>query len=295
MHAISYAAPTTVEDAVSILAEHGASARMLAGGTDLIVQVREKLRDTSVFVDAKHIPDLMQLVFDADGSVTLGAAVPCYRIYAEATMQAQYSALVDACRIVGSTAIQGRASVGGNLCNSGPAGDTIPPLIVLGATANIAGPHGQRSVVAEDFCTGPSRNVLGENELLVSVTLPKPAAGSGSHYLRFIPRNEMDIAEVGVGASVTLDGDKITAARVAIGAVAPRPLFVEEAGAALMGQTAGEAAYEAAANAVRDAAVPIDDMRGTVAHRKHLSFVLTQRALRGAVNRARGMEVGNGH
>ncbi len=295
MHAISYAAPTTVEDAVSILAEYGASARMLAGGTDLIVQVREKLRDTSVFVDAKHIPDLMQLVFDADGTATLGAAVPYHRIYADATMQAQYSALVDASRIVGSTGIQGRASVGGNLCNSGPAGDTIPPLIVLGATANVAGPNGQRSVAAEDFCTGPSQNVLGESELLVSLTLPKPPPGSGSHYLRFIPRNEMDIAEVGAGASVTLDGDTITAARVAIGAVAPTPLFVAEAGAALVGQTAGEAAYEAAANAARDAATPIDDMRGTIAHRKHLSFVLTQRALRGAVNRARGMGVGNGH
>ena len=295
MHAISYAAPTTIADAVSILAEHGAHARMLAGGTDLIVQVREKQRDTTVFVDAKHIPDLSQLVFNADGSATLGAAVPCYRIYGDAAIVAQYSALADACQIIGSTGIQGRASVGGNLCNSGPAGDTIPPLIVHGAVANIAGPSGNRTVAAEDFCTGPSRNVLGENELLVSLTLPKPAAGSGSHYLRFIPRNEMDIAEVGAGASVTLDGDTITAARISIGAVAPTPLFVTEAGEALVGQTAGEDAYAAAANIARDAARPISDMRGTVPHRKHLSFVLTQRALRGAVARARGMEVGNGH
>ena len=162
MHAISYAAPTTIADAVSILAEHGAHARMLAGGTDLIVQVREKQRDTTVFVDAKHIPDLSQLVFNADGSATLGAAVPCYRIYGDAAMVAQYSALTDACQIIGSTGIQGRASVGGNLCNSGPAGDTIPPLIVHGAVANIAGPSGNRTVAAEDFCTGPSRNVLGE-------------------------------------------------------------------------------------------------------------------------------------
>jgi carbon-monoxide dehydrogenase medium subunit len=268
---------------------------MLAGGTDLIVQVRERLRDTKIFVDAKNIPDLMQLAFDANGSATVGAAVPCYQIYANETMQSQYSALVDACRIVGSTGIQGRASIGGNLCNSGPAGDTIPPLIVLGATANVAGPNGKRAVAVEDFCTGPSRNVLDENELVVSLTIPNPSSGSGSHYLRFIPRNEMDIAEVGAGASVSLDGDTITAARIAIGAVAPTPLLVEEAGSALVGQAAGEEAYKDAANAARDAATPIDDMRGTVAHRKHLAFVLTQRALRGAVNRARGMEVGNGH
>lgn len=295
VHAISYAAPTTVADAVSILAEHGANARMLAGGTDLIVQVREKLRDTTVFVDAKHIPDLTQLTVNADGSATLGAAVPCHQIYGDDAIVAQYPALVDACRIIGSTGIQGRASVGGNLCNSGPAGDTIPPLIVHGAVANIAGANGERTLAVEDFCTGPSRNVLGDDELLVSLTLPKPADGSGSHYLRFIPRNEMDIAEVGAGAAVTLDGDTITAARVSIGAVAPTPLFVAEAGEALIGQTAGEAAYEVAANIARDAASPINDMRGTIAHRKHLSFVLTQRALRGAVARARGMEVGHGH
>ena len=295
LHAISYAAPTTVEDAVSILADHGSSARMLAGGTDLIVQVREKLRDTSVFVDAKQIPELMELTVDAGGAARLGAAVPCYRVYGNDVMEAQYSALVDASRIVGSTGIQGRASIGGNLCNSGPAGDTIPALIVLGAVANVAGPAGQRSIAVEDFCTGPSQNVLGEGEMLVSLTLPGIAPSTGSHYLRFIPRNEMDIAEVGAGASVTLDGDTITSARVAIGAVAPTPLLVPEAGEVMVGQIADETTYERAANAARDAATPINDMRGTVVHRKQLSFVLTQRAVRGAVDRARGMGVGNGH
>ncbi len=295
MRAIQYAAPSTVEDAVSILAEHGSDARMLAGGTDLIVQVREDARDTEVFVDAKHIPELMDVSVNSDGSTTLGAAVPCHQLYNDAQFTAAYPAVVDAARIIGSTGIQGRASVGGNLCNSGPAGDTIPALIVHSAVCNIAGPDGRRTVAVEDFCTAPGRNVLDDGELLVSLTLPKPPAGSGTHYLRFIPRNEMDIAVVGAGAFLQLDGASITAARVALAAVAPTPLFVQAAGDALVGMTADEDAFAVAADIARDAAVPIDDMRGTVAHRKQLSYVLTQRALRGAKARAQGGSPTNGH
>jgi len=295
LRAIQYAAPSTVEDAVTILAEHGSNARMLAGGTDLIVQVREDARDTEVFVDAKSIPELMELSVNADGSTTLGAAVPCHRLYNDAQFTASYPAVVDAARIIGSTGIQGRASVGGNLCNSGPAGDTIPALIVHSAVCNIVGPGGARTVAVEDFCTAPGRNVLADGELLVSLTLPKPPAGSGSHYLRFIPRNEMDIAVVGAGASLILDGDSITSARVALGAVAPTPLFVRAAGDALVGMTADEDSFAVAANIARDAATPINDMRGTVAHRKQLSYVLTQRALRGARARAQGGSPTNGH
>ncbi len=295
MRAIQYAAPTTVDDAVSILAEHGPRARMLAGGTDIIVQVREDARDADVLVDAKHIPELTSLTVDADGVTTLGAAVPCYELYNDAQFAAAYPAIVDAARIIGSTGIQGRASVGGNLCNSGPAGDTIPALIVHTAACNISGPGGARQVAVEDFCTAPGRNVLGNGELLVSLTLPAPSAGSGSHYLRFIPRNEMDIAVVGAGAFLQLDGDTISAARVALAAVAPTPLFVREAGDALVGAPADEASFAAAADLARSAASPIDDMRGTVAHRKQLSYVLTQRALRGAAARAQGGSPSNGH
>ena len=295
MRAIQYAAPSTVENAIAILAEHGSNARMFAGGTDLIVQVREDGRDTEVFVDAKHIPELMDVSVNADGSTTLGAAVPCHQLYNDAQFTASYPAVVDAARIIGSTGIQGRASVGGNICNSGPAGDTIPALIVHSAVCNIAGPDGLRTVAVADFCTAPGRNVLQDGELLVSITLPKPAAGSGTHYLRFIPRNEMDIAVVGAGAYLQLDGETITAARVALAAVAPTPLFVQAAGDALVGMTADEDSFAIAADIARDAAVPIDDMRGTVAHRKQLSYVLTQRALRGAKARAQGGSPTNGH
>ena len=292
---IKYAAPGSVEAAAAILAEHGARARMLAGGTDLIVQIREWLRDVDVVVDAKQIPELTEISFAGDGSMTLGAAAPCYQIYGNERAARTYPGLIDAVSMIGGTAIQGRASVGGNLCNSGPAGDSIPPLIVYSAMCNIAGPDGRRSVAAEDFCTGPGRNVLGADELLTSLTFPAQAAGTGAHYLRFIPRNEMDIAVVGAGARVRLDGDGIIeAARISVGAVAPRPLLVAEAGEALIGRQADEASYELAAAASRAAASPIDDMRGTIEYRKHMTGVLTVRALRGAVARAKGGRV-NGH
>jgi carbon-monoxide dehydrogenase medium subunit len=288
MHAVQYAAPTTLADAIAILQDFGAKARILAGGTDLIVQVAADARPVDLFVDGKRIPELMELTFDAQEGLTLGAAVPCYRIYENADIQRHYPGLVDAASIIGSTGIQGRASIGGNLCNSGPAADSTPILIAYGATARIAGPNGIREVPVETFCTGPGRNVLEPNELLVSLRLPTPPPHSGARYLRFIPRNEMDIAEVGAGASLTLSEPNgiITAARVALGAVAPTPLYVAEAGAALVGKAPTEEAFAEAAALAQAAATPISDMRGTVAHRKHLAGVLTKRALRGALERA---------
>lgn len=291
MHAIRYVEPSTVEEAVSVLVEHGPRARMLAGGTDLIVQVREYLRDWDVFVDAKRIPELMAISVDGDGSLRVGAAVPCTAIGADPHVMRTFSGLVDSASIIGGIAIQGRASIGGNLCNSGPAADSIPTLIAYGARCEIAGLDGRRTVAVEDFCTAPGRNVLEPGEILVSLSFPAPAARSGVSYLRFIPRGEMDIAVVGAAAHVVLDGDTITAARIAVGAVAPRPLFVPEAGAAMVGRPATEETYALAAAAARAAAAPISDMRGTAEHRRHLVGVLTTRALRGAVARARGSKL----
>jgi CO/xanthine dehydrogenase FAD-binding subunit len=288
MRAIQYAAPETLPDAVALLERYGAGARVLAGGTDLIVQAREHVRDVDVFVDAKRIPELMELSFDPARGLTLGAAVPCHRIYESAAVTRRYPGLVDAASIIGGTAIQGRASVGGNLCNAGPAADSTPALIVLSAVARIAGPRGERELAVEEFCTAPGVNALQPGELLVSLRLPPPRPGSGARYLRFIPRNEMDIAEVGAGASVELDaGGTIRAARVALGAVAPRPLFVPEVGAALVGKAPSEEVFAAAGAVAQAAARPITDQRGTAEHRRHLVGVLTKRALRGAVERAR--------
>jgi len=284
---IRYARPGTVSEAVSILAEIGPKARILAGGTDLIPQVNEYIRDAEVFVDGKRIPELMELSFDGDGTLTMGAAVPCYRVYEDDRVRQTFPGLVDAASIIGSTGIQGRASFGGNLCNSGPAADSIPPLIVYSAVAVIAGPDGFRDAPVEEFCTAPGRNVLENGEMLVSLRIPAPPARSGAHYLRFIPRNEMDIAVAGAAASITLGMDgTVSAARIALAAVAPRPLYIPLAGDSLIGGHPTVEAIAQAASLAQSACQPITDMRGTAEHRKHLVGVLTRRALVGAIERA---------
>jgi carbon-monoxide dehydrogenase medium subunit len=268
----------------------------MAGGTDVLVQMRAGRLKPDRVVDVKGVPELNELRADASG-LTVGAAVPCYRIYGDAQVQKSYPGLIDAVSIIGGVGIQGRASLGGNLCNASPSGDSIPVLIALGATANLAGPNGRRSVPVEQFCTAPGRSVLGPGELLVSMSIPAPRPHSGAHYQRFIPRYEMDIAVVGVGAAVELsaDGQTIRSARVSLGAVAPTPLFVAAAGAALEGKPANASSLAEAADIAREAAKPISDMRGTADQRKHLVAVLTQRVLEGAIARARGQEVHGAH
>ncbi len=290
MKALGYACPETLEEATALLAEYDGRARPLAGGTDIIVQVREGHRDLDLMVDVKRIPQLRQLTHDADQGLVLGAAVPCCEFYEHAEIASLYPGLVDAAELVGGTAIQSRASFGGNLCNSSPAADTIPALIAHQAVCVIAGPGGQREVPVESFCTAPGRNVLGRGELLVSLRIPTPAPNSGAHYLRFIPRNEMDIAVVGAGSSVVLNdaGDTFVSGRVGLGAVAPTPLLVEEAGEVLSGSPVSDAVIDQAAAAAGNAARPISDMRGTIEQRIHLSGVLTRRTLVKAVARARG-------
>ena len=287
MRDFAYVAANTVSEAVTLLDEKGQAARILAGGTDLIVQVREARRDVDWMIDIKSIPEVNVLDYNADTGLTLGAGVECYKIYAVDEICEAYPGLVDATKIIGGTAIQGRAAVGGNLCNASPAADCIPPLIVLNASCVIAGPNGERELPVEQFCTGPGQTALENGEMLVSMKIPAPASNSSSFYLRFIPRNEMDIAVVGAGASVTLDAAKqtIVSARIALGAVAPTPLFAEEASALLAGREVSEAAIDEAAQAAQAIARPISDMRGTAEQRTHLVGVLTRRALNGAIQR----------
>jgi len=287
---IDYISAQSVSEAAALLDNHGDRARVIAGGTDIIVQVREGRRDIDVLVDVKEIAELTAIEYSATDGLTLGAAAPCYQIYGDAEVAAAYPGLMDAARIIGSAQIQGRASVGGNLCNASPAADAICPLIVLSATCNVQGPNGSRAIAAEDFCTAPGQTALEQGELLVSMQLPAPTANSGAFYLRFIPRNEMDIAEVGAGAHVQLDssGQTIESARVALAAVAPTPLYVPAAGDHLAGKTISDELIQEAAEIAQAAARPISDMRGTAEHRKHLTAVLTRRALNGAIARARG-------
>ncbi|MBI1915469.1 MAG: xanthine dehydrogenase family protein subunit M [Planctomycetes bacterium] len=289
MKEIDYAAPATLTEATALLARKGA--RALAGGTDLIVQVRENRRDAELLVDLKNIAELNTLRFDAKEGLVLGAAVPCYRIAEHPDVRKRYPGLGDGVALIGGVQIQSRASVGGNLCNASPAADSIPALIALGASAVIATPSGTRDLIpVEKFCTGPGRTILGPGELLVHLHLPPPAPNSSSAYLRFIPRKEMDIAVVGVGVALALNDNRTACvfARIALGAVGPTPLLVPEAGAALAGRPLAEADLERAAELAQAQALPISDMRGSADYRRHLVGVLVKRALRIALQRVKG-------
>jgi carbon-monoxide dehydrogenase medium subunit len=289
LEAFDFVAPASIDEAVSILNEKGDRARMIAGGTDIIVMMRAGRRLADVVVDAKSIPELNQMSYTPDGGLTLGAAVPCYHIYQDAAISAAYPGLIDAASLIGGIQIQGRASIGGNLCNAAPSGDSIPAVIALSGVCNVAGPNGTRQIASEDFCTAPGQNALQPGEMLVSVSFPAPAANSGANYLRFIPRNEMDIAVAGVGSHVVLDdsGQNFVSARIALASVAPTPVFARDAGDSLAGKpVSAEAIQEASEKAMADA-VPINDMRGTIRQRTHLIGVLTRRTLNTAIERAR--------
>ena len=286
----TYLAPRSLAEAVQLVTEYGSRARALAGGTDLLVQLRAGLVEADAVIDLKHVPELTALAYTPDDGLTVGAATPCYRVYQDPAVVQFYPGLVDAASLIGSIQIQGRASVGGNLCNASPSGDTIPALIAEEGVCRIVGPAGERTLPVEAFCLAPRRNALQPGELLVALRFPPPRARTGTYYVRFIPRNEMDIAVAGVGASVTLaeDGETVQAARIALAAVGPTPLVAREASEGLTGQPASEASFQAAGEAAQAAARPITDMRGTIEQRRQLVRVLTVRALRQATERARG-------
>lgn len=287
MHELHYEAPTSLDQAIGLLAAAGDDGRMLAGGTDLIIQMRAGVREPGQVIDAKKIPELQTLSYDAQSGLRLGAALACCEIIDNPTVRQHYPGLVEAAGLIGSDQILARASVGGNVCNGSPAADTTPALIALGATCHIAGPNGTREVAVEDVVTAPGQTALAADELLVEFRIPAPPAKAADCYQRFIPRNEMDIAVVGVGSCVALDGDTCSAARIGLGAVAARPLLAKEAGAALVGKPLDAAAIDAAAKLAQAAASPISDMRGTAEFRTHLVGVLTRRTLEEAAARAR--------
>lgn len=290
MQPFAYQSPASVGEAVALLADPTRGARPFAGGTDLLVQMRRGLFAPEMLVDVKRIPELNCIAFDPAEGLTIGAAVSCAWLCDHPAVRQYYPGLIDAASIIGGAAIQRRATLGGNLCNAAPSGDSIPALIVLGATAMLAGPHGTRTVPVADFCTAPGKTVLRPGELLIALHIPPPAPHSGARYLRFIPRGEMDIAVAGAGAWLALSEDKltITGARIALSAVAPTPLWVKAAGETLVGKAPTEEAFAEAAAIAQETARPISDVRGTVAQRCHLVGVLTRRALHGAYQRAKG-------
>jgi CO/xanthine dehydrogenase FAD-binding subunit len=281
-----YEVADTVETAASLLAGEAGQSYVLAGGTDLLVQLRAGLVQPDLVVDVKRIDEL-RTISESDGSYTVGAAVAGAELGEHPTIGDVWPGVVEGAELIGSTQVQGRASMGGNLCNASPAADAVPALIAADATCTIIGPNGKREAAVADIPTGPGQNSLAKGEVLVSLHLPARPANSADAYLRMIPRTEMDIAIVGAAVNLTLDDDgTCTAAKVVLGAVAPTAIVVPEAGAALVGTKVDDAALEAVSAAASAAAKPISDKRGTAEYRTKVVGVMAKRAAKIAYDRA---------
>lgn len=282
-----YESPESVENAVALLANGTGTYRVLSGGTDLLVQLRAGMVDPDLVVDIKRIRETREISAE-NGGFRVGAAVSGAELGEHAAIKRVWPGVVEAVELIGSTQIQGRASMGGNLCNASPAADSVPALIAAGAVCTIAGPAGRRQVAVEEICLGPGRTSLDKGEFLVSFLFPERAPRSADAYLRFIPRTEMDIAVVGAGVNLTLDESGVcTAARVALGAVAPTAMLVADAGEALVGTKVDEGALNAMSAAASAACKPIDDKRGTIEYRVKVAGVMARRACAIALDRAR--------
>src|SRR5215468_787454 len=285
---IRYVAPGTLDEAIGAFAAAGSAARILAGGTDLLVQMRSGMVRPGLIVDIKNIAEMMGIEETADGGFRVGAAVSGMALAEHPRFGKVWPGVLEGVNLIGSKQVQGRASAGGNLCNASPAGDSVPAMIAAGAIVTIQGPKGRRELPVEKVPAGPGRTSLKPGEIMVSFTLPARPAGSSDAYLRMIPRTEMDIAVVGCGVSLTLENGVCTAARVGLGAVAPTVMLVEDAAKALIGSKLDDAALAKAAAACSAACRPIDDKRGTIAYRTRVAGVLLKRTAAIAAKRAQG-------
>jgi carbon-monoxide dehydrogenase medium subunit len=289
MSDMRYEAPRTLAAAVELLAGAKGHARVLAGGTDLLIHMRAGRVEPELLVDIKGIPEMTSIVVE-NGGFRFGAAVSSMELLEHEAFAKAWPGVTEAAGLIGSTQIKGRASVGGNLCNASPAADSVPALIAAGAVASIVGPDGRREARVEEIATGPGKTSLARGEIVASFLLPPRPPHSGDAYLRFIPRTEMDIAVVGAGVNLTLDDKGVCSqARVCLGAVAERALLVSEAAAALIGTPVDAAALERLGAAASAACRPIDDKRGTKEYRIKVAAVMTRRAAEIALDRARRM------
>jgi carbon-monoxide dehydrogenase medium subunit len=281
-----YIAAQTLDEAIGAYAAATGAARILAGGTDLLVQMRSGVIRPGLIVDVKKIEEMTAIVPKADGGFWVGAAVSGATLADHKGFAAAWPGVLEAANLIGSKQVQGRASMGGNLCNASPAADSVPALVAAGAVVTVQGPHGRRELPVEKLPAGPGKTHLKPGEIVVGFAFPARAPGSGDAYLRMIPRTEMDIAVVGLGINLTLAGGKVTAARVGLGAVAPTVLLVEDAAKALIGSSLDDQALETAAAACRAACKPINDKRGTIEYRTKVAGVLLKRTALIAAERA---------
>jgi CO/xanthine dehydrogenase FAD-binding subunit len=289
LRAFEYHAPVSLDEALSLLQQHGESARPLAGGTDLVVQMKDgatKFPMPSHVVNLLGVSELRGIEFNESESLRIGAGATMAEVAESPVIRERYTAITEGAALVGSVQTMNMATVGGNLCNAAPSADIAPPLLAFNAEAIIVGPSGRRSVALDEFFLGPGKTALAHDELLAEVRVPVPPAGTGSAYDRHTPRKQMDIAVVGVAAALTLTGARIERARVALGAVAPTPVRARQAEAALEGQTALDEVFTRAAEAAAAESSPISDVRGSAEFRRHIVRVMTERILREAAQRA---------
>jgi CO/xanthine dehydrogenase FAD-binding subunit len=280
MRDFEYVAPTSIDEAVQAFAGASGNARALVGGTDLIDQIRVGRRTPDLVIDMKRIPELDVLEYSAGSGLRIGAAVSCTRVHRHPDVKTNYPGIAIPSAFVGSVQIQNRASIGGNIGNGAPSGDTIPPLIALNATVTIAGPRGQRDEPLEGIFAGPGQLTLQPDEFLVEIKVPPPPPRSSSYYVRFIPRAEMDIAVAGVGVTLTVaDGGRIDEVGIVLASVAPVPIRATSAESVVRGQVLNQELVREAGEKAVEAASPISDVRGSADYRIELVKVLTRRAL----------------
>ena len=285
---MNYHTPSNFLDASEIAANSAGQIRFLAGGTDVLVQMRSDILTPDDLIDIKLIQGVKDITQNDDGSWTLGIGVSGAEMSEHAEFKKAWPGLVEATDLIGSTQIQGRATIVGNLCNGSPAADSVPAQIAAGATVSVIGPSGERIEKVENIPTGPSKTSLKKGELISAVHIPARGKNAGDAYLRFIPRTEMDIAVVGCAVSLRLDNGIITEARVALGAVAPTVLLVDECAEAIIATKLDEAAFKKLAQAAENACNPIDDKRGTIEFRTDIAGVLAVRTAKKAYDRAQG-------
>lgn len=285
---MKYHTPSSFEEAAKIAAQASGTTRFLAGGTDVLVQMRAGIVLPDELIDLKKILGVFDMIRNEDGRWRIGAAVPGAKLGANDALVADWPGVVEGMELVGSTQVQGRATLTGNLCNGSPAADGVPALVAAGASVDITGPNGTRTIAVEDIPAGPGKTTLTKGEVISAINLPARGNNGGDAYLRFIPRTEMDIAVVGCAVNLTLDGDVIVAAKVALGAVAPTVIVADEAAKAILGTTLDDAALDKLAAAASAAANPISDKRGSREFRIEVAGVLARRAAKIAYARAKG-------
>ena len=285
MRRFELALPESLEDCLRLLAQRGPETKLLAGGTDLLPQMKNGVVIPKRVIDLSGVARVKILECDAKG-LRIGSAVPARQVEQDARVRDTYTAVAESAALLGSVQVRNLASVGGNICNAAPSADMAPPLIAMEAQAVIAGPKGERRVPLSDFFTGVRKTVVGPDELLVEIFVPAPGPHSGGCYIRHTPRRELDIAVVGVSSQVTIANGVCAKARIALAAVAPTPVRATAAEAALEGKALTPELIERAADLAGQAAKPISDQRGSADFRRHLVRVLTRRTLTTALARA---------